>query len=45
MISAIILGLGYREYKHDCKEYGKSNLAISWGERIFAFVACGFWGA
>lgn len=30
-------------YKQDCKNIGKENLAVSWWERVGAWLACGFW--
>lgn len=43
MISGLILLYAWLEYKKDCKEIGKDNLAVSWNERLFAWMACGFW--
>lgn len=43
MISGLILLYAWSIYKKDCKEIGKDNLAVSWGERVFACMACGFW--
>lgn len=44
MISGLILLWAWKNYKKDCVEIGKENLAVSWGERVFAWLACGFWG-
>lgn len=43
MISGLILLYAWLEYKKDCKEIGKDNLVVSWNERLFAWMACGFW--
>ena len=44
MISGLILLWAYMIYKKDCKEIGQENLAVPWGDRVFAWFACGFWG-
>lgn len=44
MISGLILWSAWKVYKRDCIEIGKENLAVSWEERVMAFMACGFWG-
>lgn len=43
MISGSILLYGWKIYKKDCEEIGKENLAVSWRERMGAWLACGFW--
>ena len=44
MISGLILLWAWKIYKRDCVEIGKDNLAVPWGERVMAWLACGFWG-
>ena len=44
MISGLILWWAWKNYKRDCAEIGKANLAVPWGERVLAWAACGFWG-